>query len=213
MVLLLDIDGTLVDNTRQHIEAWREALQALGSQVDEETLRKNIGKGGDLFVKSVLGDDWDRRHGDEARERHNQAYKKRLDQVRPVARVREFLTGLQTLQIRPVLATSSGPDEVRANLAVIGETPDHFLIVDKDDIGTSKPAPDVFGVALERSKTAASEAVAVGDTRWDAEAAAQVGVAFYGQLTGAGRREEFEQAGAARVFPDLASLLSSLKGN
>jgi beta-phosphoglucomutase-like phosphatase (HAD superfamily) len=140
-VLLLDIDGTLVDNTRQHIAAWAEAFRALGHPVDEETLRRNLGEGGDLFVKAVAGEEWDRQHGDAARDLHGKAYKRRMSEVRPVPGVTEFLRGLQELEVRPVLASSSNPDEVKANLAVIGETPDHFLIVDKDDIETSKPAP------------------------------------------------------------------------
>ena len=45
-VLLLDIDGTLVDNTQQHIAAWDEAFQQLGKPLNRETLRRNIGKRG-----------------------------------------------------------------------------------------------------------------------------------------------------------------------
>ncbi len=209
-VLLLDIDGTLVDNTRQHIEAWREAFDQLGFRTDDDTLRRNMGKGGDLYVKAVAGEDWDRQHGDEARKIHGEAYKRLLPQVRPVAGVRRFLTGLQSLNVRPVLATSSNPDEVKANLHVIGETPDHFLVVDKDDIQTSKPAPDVFGVALERSGVPAAQAAAVGDTRWDAEAATRLRITAYGVLSGAGTREELLAGGAERVFDGLDDLLTFL---
>ena len=209
-VLLLDIDGTLVDNTRQHIDAWDEALRACGLTVDRETLRRNIGKGGDLYVRAVAGDEWDRKHGDQAREIHGQAYKRRLPEVRPVDGAPEFLAGLGRLGIRPVLATSSNPDEVRANLKVIGETPDHFLVIDKDDIETSKPAPDAFGVALERSGATPEESAAVGDTRWDAEAAKRLGVRAYGVLTGGGTAEELKQGGADRVFPTLQALLDFL---
>ena len=212
-VLLLDIDGTLVDNTRQHIAAWAEAFKALGHPVADETLRRNIGKGGDLFVKAVAGEEWDGQHGDAARELHGKAYMKRTSEVRPVPGVRQFLDGLRELEVRPLLASSSNPDEVKANLAVIGETPDHFLIVDKDDIETSKPAPDVFGVALQRAGTSPQQAAAVGDTRWDAEAAVKVSVVFYGVLTGSGRREELEGGGAKLVFPDLLSLLAFLRSH
>lgn len=212
-MFLLDIDGTLIDNTRQHIEAWAEAFKAMHHPVDEETLRKNMGKGGDLFVKAVAGEAWDRDHGDEARELHNQAYKKRMPSVRPVAGVEQFLAGLGRLGVRPVLASSSNPDEVKANLAVIGQSPDNFLVIDKDDIETSKPAPDVFGVALERSKARPADAAAVGDTRWDGEAARKAGVPFFGMRTGAGQQSELEAAGAAQVFGSLASLLAYLSSS
>lgn len=210
-VLLLDIDGTLVDNTRQHIAAWSEAFASLGLQVEQEPLRRNIGKGGDLFVRAVAGDAWDHEHGEQARELHGEAYKRRLSQVRPVPGVTEFLAGIRRLDIRPVLASSSKPDEVEANLRIIGEQPEHVLIIDKDDIETSKPAPDVFAVALKRSGAAPAEAAAVGDTRWDAEAAKKVGLELFGVLTGAGTRDELLDGGATRVFPDLRSLLAFLQ--
>ena len=210
-VLLLDIDGTLVDNTGQHIAAWADALAALGRSIDEETLRRNIGKGGDLFVKAVAGEAWDQQHGDRARELHGKAYKQRLHDVRPVEGISEFLRGIREADIRPVLASSSNPDEVEANLRVIGEKPEHFLIVDHDDIGTSKPAPDVFAVAIQKSGVSAQEAAAVGDTRWDAEAAKKVGVPLFGVLTGAGTRDELLDGGAVQVFPDLKSLLAQIR--
>ena len=61
-VLLLDIDGTLVDNTAQHIAAWREAFAVSGLEVDDETLRRQIGKGGDLYVEAIAGEQWEQRH-------------------------------------------------------------------------------------------------------------------------------------------------------
>jgi membrane protein len=85
--------------------------------------------------------------------------------------------------------------------------------VDKDDIETSKPAPDVFAVALKRSGADPAGAAAVGDTRWDAEAATRLQVASYGVLTGAGTREELHAGGASNVFADLPALLSFLRAN
>jgi len=210
-VLLLDIDGTLVDNTAQHIAAWRESFAASGLEVDDETLRRQIGKGGDLYVEAIAGEQWDERHGDTARKRHGEAYERRIAEVRAVPGVAEFLEGIRTLEIRPVLATSSNPDEVAANLRVIGARPEDFLIVDKDDIETSKPAPDVFAIALERSGAKPDRAAAVGDSRWDAEAATKIGVVFCGVLTGAGTEEELRLGGASQVFRDLPALLDYLR--
>jgi HAD superfamily hydrolase (TIGR01509 family) len=210
-VLLLDIDGTLVDNTAQHIAAWWEAFVKEGLSVDTERLRPEIGKGGDLFVKAVAREAWDAQHGDAARAHHGEAYRRLLSSVRPVAGAQGFLTELETLKIRPVLATSSDPEEVKANLAVLGRKPEHFLIVDKDDIGISKPAPDVFALALERSGVSADQATAVGDTRWDGESARKSGIRFFGVLTGAGTREELQLGGASEIFSDPQSLVAALR--
>ena len=210
-VLLLDIDGTLVDNTAQHIAAWWEAFVKEGLSVDTERLRPEIGKGGDLFVKAVAGEAWEAQHGDAARAHHGEAYRRLLPSVRPVAGAPEFLVALETLKIRPVLATSSDPEEVKANLAILGKKPEQFLIIDSDDIGTSKPAPDLFALALERSGVPADEAVAVGDTRWDGESARKSGIGFWGVLSGAGTPEELDLGGASEIFIDLQGLLAALR--
>src|SRR5207302_9617724 len=97
------------------------------------------------------------------------------------------------------------------NLRVIGEAPEHFLIVDRDDIKTSKPAPDAFGVALERSGARPQEAAAVGDTRWDGESASKIGLVFYGVLTGAGTEAELRIGGAQQVLRTLDALLAFLR--
>jgi HAD superfamily hydrolase (TIGR01509 family) len=207
-VLLLDIDGTLVDNTAQHIAAWWEAFVAEGLSVDTERLRPEIGKGGDLFVKAVAGEGWDAQHGEAARKHHSQAYKRLAKDVRPLGGANTFLLSLDALGIRPVLATSSGPDEVEMNLGILGLKPEQFLVVDSDDIGTSKPAPDAFALALQRSGVSADQAVAVGDTRWDGESSAKSGIAFWGVLTGGGTEEELRLGGASEIFKDLEALLA-----
>ena len=212
-VVLLDIDGTLVDNTVQHIEAWQEALSSLGLKVERERLRQNIGKGGDKFVPSVAGDEWDREHGDQARELHGKAYRARLPTVRPLPFVADFFNGLNERSIRPVLASSSNKEEVAANLKVIGRRPEEFLVVDKSQIEQSKPAPDVFAVALKKSGVSAAEAAAVGDTRWDGESATQLGVTFWGVLTGGGTEAELKAGRARAVYPDLSGVLSAISSH
>lgn len=209
--LLLDIDGTLVDNAAQHIAAWQEAFRSLGLEVARDVLRRHIGMGGDHFVRAVAGEAWDRAHGEACRQRHSQAYRARMAQVRPVAYAREFLAAVREGGRQIVLATSSDPEEVAANLKVLGEDAGHFVIVDKDDVHASKPAPDIFAVALARSGRPASEAVAIGDTRWDGESARQSGIAFWGVLTGAGTTAELRLGGAVQVFPDLKALLLHLQ--
>jgi HAD superfamily hydrolase (TIGR01509 family) len=209
--LLLDIDGTLVDNTAQHIAAWQEAFRRLGLGVARDVVRRHVGMGGDHFVRAVASEAWDRAHGDACRRQHRQGYRARMAQVRPVAYAREFLAAVRESGHHIVLATSSDLEEVAANLKVLAEDPAHFVIVDSDDVHASKPAPDIFTAALARSGRSASEAVAIGDTRWDGESAGQSGIAFWGVLTGSGTTAELRQGGAAQVFPDLKALLLHLQ--
>lgn len=52
--LIFDIDGTLVDTNDLHAECWREAFAHFGKKIDYDTIRGQIGKGGDLLVPDLL---------------------------------------------------------------------------------------------------------------------------------------------------------------
>src|SRR5580658_7320157 len=48
--VLSDIDGTLVESNWLHAATWREAFAVIDIPLDIETLRKQIGKGGDKLI-------------------------------------------------------------------------------------------------------------------------------------------------------------------
>ena len=75
----------------------------------------------------------------------------------------------------------------------------------------AKPAADLVTVALRRAGVEAAEAVLVGDTMWDGEAAGRAGVGFVGVLSGGVGWDELERAGALAVYDDVADLLAHLE--
>ena len=77
-------------------------------------------------------------------------------------------------------------------------------------VEASKPAPDIFALALERLELDPGRTMVVGDTRWDIEAAAKVGLAVVAVRTGGWTRSDLEAAGAAAVYEDVAELLDHL---
>src|SRR5436190_354677 len=52
------------------------------------------------------------------------------------------------------------------------------------DVESTKPAPDLVSAALEKAGASADDAVMVGDTTWDVEAAGKAGVATLTVRTG-----------------------------
>jgi phosphoglycolate phosphatase-like HAD superfamily hydrolase len=77
-----------------------------------------------------------------------------------------------------------------------------------DDAQSSKPAPDVVEAALAKSGVAAADAVMVGDTRYDVEAAHRAGVACVALLCGGA--DPATLAGAEAIYRDPAELTDSL---
>jgi phosphoglycolate phosphatase-like HAD superfamily hydrolase len=76
------------------------------------------------------------------------------------------------------------------------------------DVERTKPEPDLVSAAVE--KAGGGEAVMVGDSTWDCEAAQRAGLETVGVLTGGFSDRELLQAGAARVFGSLPELLERL---
>ncbi len=80
-----------------------------------------------------------------------------------------------------------------------------------DDVQATKPAPDLVHAALDRVDGSADNAVMIGDTPWDVQAAGKAGVSTLAVLTGGFAVEELEESGAAGVFESVAELSGRLE--
>src|SRR5881227_1872941 len=52
--VLLDIDGTLIDNNALHLLAWQRALRRVGRHVDATTILHKLGMGSDKLPAAIL---------------------------------------------------------------------------------------------------------------------------------------------------------------
>ena len=78
-----------------------------------------------------------------------------------------------------------------------------------DDVERTKPAPDMFATALAKlSRIDAKEAVVVGDTPYDIEAAGKCGIAAVALRSGKFPDEVLRAAGAVAIYDDAAALLA-----
>ncbi|WP_246801313.1 HAD hydrolase-like protein [Bradyrhizobium genosp. L] len=77
-----------------------------------------------------------------------------------------------------------------------------------DDVEKSKLAPNVFDVALKRLGIEASDAVAIGDTPYDAIAAGKAKIATIGVRCGGFTENSLRYPGCFRVYPGPATLFA-----
>ncbi len=209
--VLLDVDGTLLDSTYHHALAWWRAFADRDVDVPVWRIHRSIGMGGDRLVAAVAGDDVERRLGDELREAWKANYDRdALDVVRPFAGAADLVRELRSRGWRVVLASSGKADHTRHAVELLGVGDDVDGVTTGDDAEQSKPAPDIFGVALRRAGGQA--AVCVGDAPYDVTAAAALGAPCIGVLTGGFSRAELEEAGAVGVVEHVAELAASLDG-
>jgi HAD superfamily hydrolase (TIGR01509 family) len=212
--MIFDIDGTLVDTNPAHVEAWHRAFERLGYEVPPERIKIEIGKGGDLLVPSILGQEAEKRHGEALRKVQKEEFLNiaRRERFRVFPCVPELFQALRERGIRTALATSSNKKHLQAicESASIDLPALADVLVTSEDAEASKPAPDLVIVAWEKLALTPAECAMVGDTVYDAQACRGAGVVFLGVSSGGTPAALLLQAGACGVWRDTGHLYNDL---
>ena len=207
--VIFDIDGTLVDSVDLHARAWQEAFRHFGKEIPFERVRHQIGKGGDQLMPVFFSRDELDQFGEEMEKYRGELFKREyLPEVRAFPRVRELFLKIKEDGKRLALASSAKEDELKAykKIADIEDLVEEETSA--DDADKSKPHPDIFEAALERlGDVEPAEAVVVGDTPYDAEAAGKLNLRTIGVLCGGFPEGELRAAGCVQIFQGPADLL------
>jgi beta-phosphoglucomutase-like phosphatase (HAD superfamily) len=102
--------------------------------------------------------------------------------------------------LRIAIGSSAKKDELDQylDIAEIADLVD--TTTSSDDAEESKPAPDIFQVALKKLGVEAAAAIAIGDTPYDATAARKAGIATIGVLCGGFTEQSLRVAGCVEVY-------------
>jgi HAD superfamily hydrolase (TIGR01509 family) len=202
--VFLDIDGTLMDTNYLHIEAWAQAFEEVGARPPRSRIHHEVGKGSDRLIPEFVEEGKIER----VSELHSEYYGKLQERGHPLPGAKELVASLVERGYEVWLATSAKPEELEHHMEELGAEGKISGVVSSDDAEESKPAPDIFGLALERAGVSPEDAVVVGDSIWDIEAAKEAGVRAAAVMTGgAFSRAELEEAGAYAVYEDCRELL------
>ena len=202
--MFLDIDGTLMDTNYLHIEAWAWAFEEVGARPPRSRIHHGVGKGSDKLIPEFVEDG----KAERVSELHSEYYAELQERGHPLPGAKELVTSLAERGYEVWLATSAKPEELEHHMQELGAEGEIAWVVSSDEAEESKPAPDIFGLALERAGVSPEDAVVVGDSVWDVEAAKDAGVRAAAVMTGgAFSRAELEEAGAYAVYDDCHELL------
>ncbi|HEX6241998.1 MAG TPA: HAD family hydrolase, partial [Polyangiales bacterium] len=207
--VLLDVDGTLADSNDLHAAAWVEALHQEGYEARFEQVRPLIGMGGDKLIPQLTGVSADSQRGERLSERRTQLFMREyLPRVEAFSDARALVAALKERGLALCVATSAKEAEVKGLLQRGGLLDLLPLRTSADDAEHSKPHPDIVTAALGRLTCRPEDAVMIGDTPYDAQAAAAANVTFVGLTCGGHAREALRPALA--VYRDPSELLAQL---
>jgi HAD superfamily hydrolase (TIGR01509 family) len=208
-VAILDVDGTLVDTNYHHALAWYRAFIQHDVELPVWRIHRAIGMGGDQMIAALAGDETESEKGDDIRAAEKALYLAMINEVRPLPDARRLLEVLKANGHTVVLASSAKAEEIDHYLDLLDarEIADDWT--SSADVQRTKPDPDLVRTAMQKGGN--DDAVMVGDSVWDVEAANRAGIPTIAIRTGGFGVDELTQAGAACVFDSIADLLDSLK--
>ena len=207
---IFDVDGTLVDTNYQHALAWFRALRRYDITRPMWRIHRGIGMGGDLFVSAVAGREVEEAHGDDLRQAWAEEFDRLIGEVQPFEGANELLTEVKERGFRLVLASSGKTRHVEAFLDLIDGKSLADAWTTSDDVEKSKPEPDIVSAAL--AKVEGASGIMVGDSTYDAQAAAKLNIPTLGVRTGGFSVGELQEAGVLQVFDSLVAFRYALDG-
>ena len=207
--VILDVDGTLVDSNNAHAHAWVEAMAAYGYQVSFDKVRPLIGMGGDKVLPETIGVSKNSEKGKKISQRREQIFMEQyLPTVKAFPHTLDLLQRMRDEGLTLVIASSAEQNELNKLLNIISPDASHFFKQETSakDAPHSKPDPDIMQAALKRLGHSSSQAVMLGDTAYDIEAATKVTIPTIAFRCGGWSDDDLR--GAIAIYNDPADLLA-----
>jgi HAD superfamily hydrolase (TIGR01509 family) len=204
-IVVLDVDGTLVDTNYQHAIAWHRALRGHGYAVQLWQIHRHIGMGGDQLVAALIGEEGERRHGEAIREAEGEAYGELIGEVQAMHGATELLRELHDDGAKAILASSAKAEEIEHYIELMDARDLVVGWTTAADVEHTKPHPDLVHAAIEKVESE-GPVVMVGDSIWDIKAAEAAGVPTLAVLTGGFSEAELRDAGAAEICESIGEL-------
>ena len=207
-VVLLDVDGTLIDSNDAHAKSWVEAFADHGFKADFQKVRPLIGMGGDNLMPLAIGIQSESELGGKIEKRRGEIFlQKYFSSLKPFPKSRELLCHMQSSGLELTVASSSDQDGLKRLLKQAGIADLIEQKTSADDAQNSKPEPDIVKAALRKSGRTADNAIMLGDTPYDISAAARCGVVCIALRCGGW--DDKALAGAVEIYDDPAHLLAN----
>lgn len=178
--VLIDIDGTLVISNDAHAHAYIEAFAEQGYEIKFEAVRPLIGMGGDQLIPRMVAElDGKEGVGKKIADlRKELIIEKFSADLAPAPGSRDLIQRMKQDGFKLVVASSATSEELSSLLKaaevedLLGEEPQ----TTSDDAEASKPEPDLVQAALNKVQLQPEQAIMLGDTPYDIQAASAAGV-------------------------------------
>lgn len=205
--ILFDFDYTLADSSRGVIDSVRFALGELGfSPVPDDATCRTIGLSLPDTLSALTGPQPPEISEAFARLFVEQADRVMADETVLLPGVRETMSRLRACGLALGIVSTKYRRRIQTILGREGLLAPFAAVVGGEDVSKHKPDPESLWLAIAQLGVGLKEALYVGDSVTDAEAARRAGIAFVAVLSGTTPREAFDTNKTLAVISRLAEL-------
>jgi beta-phosphoglucomutase len=202
LVLLFDLDGTLVDTDHLHVGAYSEILAESGRTLTLHDYRTRImGAANDAIMAFLFPD-----HPPEAHakivERKEALVRAAMGTLAPAPGLLDLLAWAAGCEVPCGVVTNAPRANAEAMLSGLGFADRFSVVVIGDELARGKPDPLPYLTGLHRLGGEAARAIAFEDSLSGIRAASAAGIYTYG-MRGALDDAALRAAGASAVIADF----------
>jgi beta-phosphoglucomutase family hydrolase len=207
--VIWDLDGTLIDSSALHWEAWQKVTEAENIALTYEQYVSDFGKRNDEILRGRLGgnlpDEFIARVSLAKEEVYRGLIRTKGLELLPGAR--HWLERLKAEGWLQALATSAPRGNIDAAFAALGIGEYFDAVISSEEVRAGKPEPDVFLAAASKLGVAPRDCVVIEDAPAGIEAARRAGMKSVGVLS------THRELKADLVAPSLDQLPNNFLGD
>jgi beta-phosphoglucomutase len=183
--VIWDLDGTLIDSSAYHWEAWQTVMTSENFSLTYEDFVADFGKRNDEILRGRLGSDLS--ESDISRlsllkeEKYRQMIASKGLTLSPGALY--WLARLKKDGWKQALGTSAPRGNIDAVFSALDVEQYFQVVMSSEEVSKGKPAPDIFLAAAEKLEVEPAHCIVIEDAPAGVEAARQAGMQSVGVLS------------------------------
>jgi len=183
--VIWDLDGTLIDSSRLHWEAWQEVTAVENIPLTYEQYVADFGKRNDEILRGRMGADLSDEFIARVSLAKEEVYRDliRTKGLELLPGARHWLERLKAEGWLQALATSAPRGNIDAAFAALGIGEYFDAAISSEEVKAGKPEPDVFLAAAAKMGVAPRDCIVIEDAPAGIEAARRAGMKSVGVLT------------------------------
>ena len=209
--VLFDLDGTLIDHFTTIHRAYAFTQRTLGlPEASYDTVRQKVGGSIHLTMKRLIGEDT--RYEDAIRIFKEHFAEIMFEDVEVLPGTLELCKALHQKGHRLAVFTNKYGPHARAICEHLGYSQYMDLVIGAEDTPYRKPHKEYSEIVLSRLGIDAQDAIMIGDSPFDVEAARVVNMhAAYVVATGSHTQEQLgEETEADQIFAGMGELAQTI---